>query len=70
MENLLPRPIYEEILNLKAVINEVSFMHVYREMNCLADSLSKEGLLMDLGTWHVWHLQEGVMAEHDPGPFI
>ena len=37
MENLTLKPISEEILNLKDEINEVSFLHVYREKNCLAD---------------------------------
>jgi hypothetical protein len=38
------RPIYEEILNIKYVINEVTFVHVYKERNRTADLLSKEGL--------------------------
>lgn len=40
------RPIYQEVLNLKSYIDKVSFYHVYRERNMLADSMSKAGLQM------------------------
>jgi ribonuclease HI len=54
LEKKLLRPIFEEVQNLKAVFNCASFHHVYIERNELADGLSKAGLLLDPGQWHIW----------------
>jgi ribonuclease HI len=51
--NLLSRPIMDRIQVLKGDFDGVSFIHVYREFNHKADTLSKEALTV----------QEGVLIE-------
>ena len=48
-------PILEEVIHLKQQFNHISFTHVYRERNRVADQLSKEATLwhMDLGIWRI-----------------
>ena len=43
-------PILEEILLLKQHFNKLTFTHIYRERNRVADRLSKEALQLDYGT--------------------
>jgi hypothetical protein len=45
-------------------------MHVYRERNRLAGSLSKDDLQMAPGSWHMWEKQKDVMSTYDPGHFL
>lgn len=42
-------PLLDEVMLIKSQFDYISFSHVYRERNTLADRLSKEGV----------HLQEG-----------
>ena len=46
-------PILEEVLLLKQHFNKISFIHVYRERNRVADRLSKEAMQLDYGTWKI-----------------
>jgi hypothetical protein len=60
VRNFQLRPLFYEIINIKNSINEVTFLHVYRERKILVDSLSKLGVQMTPSTWHIWAQQEGV----------
>lgn len=48
-------PILEEVIRLKQSFNHITFTHVYRERNGLADQLSKDATQQDLalGTWRI-----------------
>jgi hypothetical protein len=60
LENFMLQPIYEENTNLKVAINEISFIHVYREQNMMADSLSKDGLHLTPRSWHIRSIRRTV----------
>lgn len=69
LENYTLRPIFDEInLACSAFIN-ISFAHVYRERNKDADALSKTGLLLDAGTWHIQKPLAGHASEYVHTPF-
>ena len=62
------RTISEELI----IINvfkfwEISFQHVFREMNEIANNLSKVGILMGDGEWKKWECQNDTIMENDPG---
>jgi hypothetical protein len=42
-------PIYEEVLRIINVFNSISFTHLYRERNQLADKISKEASQLKYG---------------------
>jgi hypothetical protein len=44
LDYFLIRPIYEEILNIKYSIADVSFVHVYKEISMTTNLLPKEEL--------------------------
>ena len=46
-------PILEEVLRLKLQFNLISFTHVYRERNGVADRLSKEATQLEYGIWKI-----------------
>ena len=48
-------PILKEVIRLKQQFNHISFTHVYRERNRVADQLSKDATQwhMDLGIWRI-----------------
>ena len=46
-------PILEEVFRIKHQFNHISFTHVYRERNGVADQLSKEALHLDYGIWRI-----------------
>ena len=47
------RPILEEIHLLVTRFDHISFSHVYREQNELADKVSKEAMGLHLGVWQI-----------------
>ena len=48
-------PILEEVFHIKQQFNHLSFTHVYRERNGVADKLSKEAIQwhIDYGVWRI-----------------
>jgi hypothetical protein len=46
-------PILEDIYRLMDMFDTLVISHVYRDMNMVADSMSKDGLLLSLGQWHI-----------------
>ena len=48
----------------------IIFRHVYRERNSEADHLSKQGLLMERGTWNFLETKEAEAYEFYHKPFI
>lgn len=58
-------PILEEVLRLKQAFNYITFTHVYRERNGMADLLSKESTKRSMlfGTWRITiHSTEGIYS--------
>jgi ribonuclease HI len=55
MDNLLLVPLMNQFLEVKEKFEDISFSHVFREFNSIADQLSKEALL----------LQEGLLYEQE-----
>jgi len=51
--NIFLCSILEEIFRLMDTFDTLVISHVYRDMNMVADSLSKEGLQLSLGQWHI-----------------
>jgi hypothetical protein len=51
--NILLFPILEEIHRLLDTFNTVTISHVYRDRNMTTDALSKEGLQLLQGQWHI-----------------
>jgi ribonuclease HI len=68
LENFLLQPVRDEILAIKSSFVSLSFQHVYREGNRLADNLSKEGLQLASGRWLISGIKNGhtVETEHEP----
>ena len=55
-------PILEEVIRIKQQFDHISFTHVYRERNRVADQLSKEATQghLDFGIWRITsHSHEG-----------
>ena len=46
-------PLLDDALDIKQCFDSITFTHVFREINGLADSLSKEGIQLPLGSWQV-----------------
>ena len=51
--DLILRNILLTIWEMVETFDLITFTHVYRENNCQADYASKEGLLLDPGSWEV-----------------
>jgi ribonuclease HI len=51
--NIFLLPILEDILCLMEEFETVTISHVYRNMNMVADALSKAGLFLALGHWDI-----------------
>jgi len=51
--SILLSPIMEEIYRLLDTFDTLVIAHVYRDRNMVADSLSKEGLQLQQGQWHI-----------------
>jgi ribonuclease HI len=46
-------PLLEDVIRIKSLFDSISFSHIYRERNQLADRLSKEATQLDYGQWYV-----------------
>ena len=60
-------PILEEVFRIKQQFNHISFTHVYRERNGVADQLSKEATQwnLDFGIWRITvHSLEGTYSHY------
>ena len=61
IQNLLLEQILLEVHRLADFFDKVHFMHIYREINTLADSLEKDGSNVLCGSWQISeHQVEGV----------
>lgn len=69
IENIWLREIFDDIMNKKLTADS-TVMHAYRERNVIAGGLSKARITMAPGSSHIWEDMNGIMIEHDPGPFI
>jgi ribonuclease HI len=68
--NIFLLPILEDILRLLEYFDIVTISHVYRNMNMVADALSKAGLPLALGQWHITEYKEGETHAFYHCPFI
>jgi hypothetical protein len=64
------QPLLEEIFRLLDALDSYSLKHVYREQNQLVDSLSKAGLQLPHGTWHISETKDEDTYEFFHRPFI
>jgi ribonuclease HI len=46
-------PMLEDVLRIKSLFDSISFSHIYRERNQLADGLSKEASQLAFGQWYI-----------------
>jgi hypothetical protein len=54
----------------KSNFNLIYFLHIYRERNEEADGLSKAGLQMEPGLWHVQEYRDGQSSEYHKTSFF
>ena len=70
LRNIYLRPISEELIIIVFKFWEISFQHVFREMNQTVDHLSKDGILLGDGEWKKWECQNDTIMEDDPSPMF
>jgi ribonuclease HI len=46
-------PLLEDVIRIKSLFDNISFSHIYRERNQLADRLCKEATQLAYGIWHI-----------------
>jgi len=63
-ENFLLHPILDEISTIKSVVISISLHHIFRERNDQGDGLSKEGLMLDSGSWKIWEEVDGIASKY------
>lgn len=54
-------PLFREVSQLRNSFMEISLRHIFRERNSEADRLSKEGVDLEMGSWTVWEVDNGVV---------
>jgi ribonuclease HI len=60
-------PILEEVMRIISTFDIITFSHIYREQNKMADRLSKEASQLEYGRWHIMkHTTEGSFDYHKP----
>ena len=62
-------PILADAMAIKKHFDSVTFTHVYKERNGLADRLSKEGMQLPLGTWQIEEHNQGQVFIYYHCPF-
>jgi hypothetical protein len=65
--NILLFPILEEIHRLLDTFNNVTISHVYRDINMTTYTLSKEGLQLLQGQWHITKIKEKIQMPSSTG---
>eukprot|EP00253_Pinus_taeda_P036198 PITA_36198 len=68
-QNQILKVVLDEILSLKSHFNNISFCHIYREKNTIADQLSKTGLQQVLGSWSIEEMRQGQTFHSQLPPF-
>jgi ribonuclease HI len=68
--NILLMPILEEIFRFMATFHSVVLKHVYMIQNFVADALSKAGMQLFFGQWHVSESIRDEFFEYYHRPFI
>ena len=63
-------PILEEVFLLQQRFNYISFTHVYRERNGVADRLSKEASQLPFGCWKILEQDLAGSYSYFHRPFI
>jgi hypothetical protein len=68
--NIFLLPILEDILRLMEEFDTMTIFHIYRNMNMVAGALSKAGLPVALGQWHITKHKDGYSQSYYHQPFI
>ena len=55
-------PLFEDIDRVRTHFSFLSFQHIFREANAVADGLSKKGLLLPTGFSDRWEMNDGQMT--------
>jgi hypothetical protein len=69
-QNIILRPILDEIFLYQTTFENFSIKNVYQEWNKDVYSLSKEWLHLDFGTWHIQEVKNKHTHEYFHRPFI
>ena len=67
-ENILLKPLYEELSRIASNFQEINFQHIYRERNITTNQIPKIDLQVGDGIWNQWELSIDTISEHDPRP--
>ena len=62
--------LYDELMVLALYFEEMSFQHLYREMNGIANTLSKEILQLTPSNWITWHQVVEIVIYFDLRPMV
>jgi ribonuclease HI len=60
VQNVLLRPLAEQLKEVANLFEQISFTHVFRELNTKADGLSKDGQQVAAGTQGSLHVEESL----------
>jgi ribonuclease HI len=69
LRNFILQPVLEKVLRLMQAIAQISFHHIFREMNRVADGLSKEGVQLAHGEWIIQENADCHVSEYADPPF-
>ena len=67
MEDQAPK---STIIRIIGLFQEVSFQHIFIEMNKMVDQLSKDGVQLGESIRHKWEMTNDTLVELDPEPFM
>ena len=68
VHNIFLCPLYVELMVIALSFQDMCFPHIYREMNGVADTLSKESLQLNPTNWNTWHQVVEIMIDFDLCP--
>ena len=70
VHNIFLWQLYDELMVLALYFEEMSFQHLYREMNGIANTLSKEILQLTPSNWITWHQVVEIVIYFDLRPMV
>ena len=62
------KPLYEELIKIGSLFQNISYRHIYMERNMSIDQFSNMGLQVGEGSWHLWEGVDDNINELEPRP--
>lgn len=70
LRNFTLQPLFNEVWSLLTGFTAISFEHIFKKRNMVADCLSKDGFELEQGTWEVMEDQAGIHTEYTHASFL